>query len=147
MKVILLKDIPKVGRKYDIKEVAEGYAINMLLPRGVVQVATAEAIKKVEMMRSQDMTEKKIQNDLLLKNLEVIKTLTLTLKEKANDKGHLFAGITKETLAEEIFKAARLKVDAESIKIDKPLKTVGEHMITLEVMDKKAEFKVVVEAK
>ncbi len=146
MKVILLKDIPKVGRKYDIKNVADGYAVNMLLPRGAVKIATPDAVKQIEKMKSQDLANKQIQNELLLKNLEVIKNLVITVKGKANDKGHLFAGITKEMLAEEILKSSRLTVDPESIKLDKPLKEVGGHTVKLEILDKKAELKVVVEA-
>ncbi len=146
MKVILLKDIPKVGRKYDVKDVAEGYALNMLIPRGVAKIATPGEVKKIELLKSQDMMDKKIQNELLVKNLEIIKSLVVVIQGKANDKGHLFAGITKETIADEIFKTSRLKLDPESIKLDKPLKTVGEHTLKLEVLDKKVEFKVIVEA-
>ncbi len=146
MKVILLKDVPKIGKKYDIKEVSDGYAANLLLPRGLAKVASADAIKKVELLKSQDLTEKRIQNELLLKSLEVVKNIKLDLTEKANDKGHLFAGITKERLVEEIEKVSRLKVDKESIKLDKPIKEVGEHTVTLEVMGKKAEFQVVIKA-
>mgnify|MGYP003393244377 CR=1 FL=1 len=147
MKIILLKDVPKVGRRYDVKDVAEGYALNMLIPRGLAQIATAQSIKNVEGMKSRDSAEQKIQGELLLKSLEVIKNLTLNLKEKANEKGHLFAGVTKEMLISEIQKVARLNLDPESIKLSKPIKEVGEHRVTVEAMSKKAEFTVVVEAK
>jgi large subunit ribosomal protein L9 len=146
MKVILLKDVPKVGKKYDIKNVAEGYALNLLIPKGLAQIATAQAEKNIEVMKQKDMVEKKVQGELLLKNLEVIKTLVLNIKEKANDKGHLFAGITKERLVEEIIKTARLNLDVDSIKLDKPIKEVGEHEVTVEVLGKSAKFKVIVEA-
>jgi large subunit ribosomal protein L9 len=146
MKVILLKDVPKVGKKYDIKNVAEGYALNLLIPKGLAQIATAQAEKNIEVMKQKDMVEKKVQGELLLKNLEVIKTLVLNIKEKANDKGHLFAGITKERLVEEIIKTARLNLDVDSIKLDKPIKEVGEHEVSVEVLGKSAKFKVIVEA-
>ncbi len=147
MKIVLLKDIPKVGRKYDIKEVSEGHALNMLIPRGLAMIATAQAVKKVETLKANDTTDKKIQLELLLKNLEIIKNLTLHLKEKANDKGHLFAGVTKEMLAEEIQKATKLNTDPESIKLNKPIKEVGEFTVELEAGGKTAKFSVVVETK
>jgi large subunit ribosomal protein L9 len=146
MKVILLKDIPKIGKKYDVKDVADGHALNMLMPRGLVRAATSDALKKVEEMKARDLAEKRIQGELLAKNLESIKDLKVVLKEKANDKGHLFAGITKEMLSSEIQKIARINVDPESIKITKPLKEVGEHKVTVSAMDKKVEFTVTVEA-
>jgi len=146
MKIILLKDVPKVGKKYDIKDVAEGYALNMLIPRKLAAVATAQAVKNIEDMKHKEMSEKKIQEDLLAKNLQAIKGLTLTLKEKANEKGHLFAGVTKEVLVQEILKATRLNLDPGFIHLDKPLKEVGEHTVTVEAMGKKAEFTVQIEA-
>lgn len=142
MKVILLKDVAKVGRRYDIKEVADGYALNMLIPRGMAKRATPDAIAQVEKTKANDLTNKKIQEELLLKNLEVIKNLTLNFKEKTNDKGHLFAGISKERIFEELVKQSKLNLDLSFIKLDKPLKEVGDHKVILEAMGKKAEFTV-----
>jgi len=147
MKIILLKDVAKVGRKYDVKEVADGYALNLLIPKGVAKVATKDAILKVEQLKANDLTNKKIQEELLLKNLEIIKSLKIELKEKANEKGHLFAGVTKERIFEELTKATRLSLNIDSVKLDKPLKEVGEHRITVEAMGKKAEFVVNISAK
>lgn len=146
MKIILLKDVAKVGRKYDIKDVAEGYALNMLIPRGLARVATKDAIAKVEQLKANDLTNKKIQEELLLKNLEIIKNLKIELKEKANEKGHLFAGVTKEMIWKEVTSNSRLNIDLDSIKLNKPLKEVGEHKIVLEAMGKKAEFIVSISA-
>ncbi len=147
MKVILLKDVPKIGRKYDIKNVADGYALNMLIPRGLAEVATPQAVKKVEEMKSNDLTVKKIQEELLMKSLKEIDGLTIKLTEKANDRGHLFAGITKERLLEEIVKSTRLHLDLDSIKLNKPIKEAGEHKILVEVLGKKAEFVLSIQAK
>jgi large subunit ribosomal protein L9 len=144
MKIILLKDIPKVGRKYEVKTVAEGFALNMLIPRGMAQIANAQAMKNLEGMKAKDMAERKIQGELLAKSLETLKKLVLSIKGKANEKGHLFAGITKERLAEEILKTARLNIDLDSIKLEKPIKNLGEHKVVVEAEGKKAEFTVVV---
>ena len=146
MKIILLKDVPKVGQRYDIKDVAEGFALNMLIPRGLAEVATPNAVKKVKEMRRNDLTQKKIEEKLLVKSLENLKNLTVTLKEKANDKGYLFAGITKEMLAGEILKISRLNINPEFIKLVKPIKEVGEHKVLVEVMGRSVEFTVKIEA-
>ena len=146
MKIILLKDVQKVGRRFDIKNVAEGYALNFLIPRGLASIATPQAVAKIETEKKKAQAEEKIQEELLAKNLDTIKGLTLKLKEKANDKGHLFAGITKEILATEILKATRLNIDLGFIKLDKPIKEVGEHKVTIEALHKKAEFTVIIEA-
>ena len=65
MKIILLKDTPKVGKKYDIKDISDGYALNLLIPKGFVEVATDKSIKRVSLEKSKDDVEKKIQEDLL----------------------------------------------------------------------------------
>ncbi len=146
MKVILLKDVPKVGKKYDIKDVADGFALNLLIPRKLAERASPQAVAQIGQVKVAEMAEKKIQEDLLAMNLETIKNLTLTIKEKANDKGHLFAGVTKEVLVAEILKATRLNLDTGFLDLDKPLKSVGEHKVTVEAGGKKVQFTVVIEA-
>ncbi|MES2213247.1 MAG: 50S ribosomal protein L9 [Patescibacteria group bacterium] len=147
MKIILLKDVPKIGKKYDVKEVADGYALNLLIPRELAVIASPQAVIKVEQLKEKDSAEKKIQADLLVKNLEMIKGLKLTLKEKANEKGHLFAGVTREVLTAEILKTTRLNLDPAYVSLEKPIKEVGEHKVMIEVMGKKAEFTVDIQAK
>ncbi|MFZ2522758.1 MAG: 50S ribosomal protein L9 [Minisyncoccia bacterium] len=145
MKIILLKDVPKVGRRYDIKDVADGYALNMLLPRGLAERATPDKIAKIESVKAMDLADKKIQEELLLKNLEEVKKVTLRFKEKANEKGHLFAGLTREIILAALKKDTKFNIDADAIKLDKPIKEVGDHKVQIEVLGKKAEFEVSVE--
>ncbi len=145
MKIILLKDVPKVGRRYEVKDVADGYALNLLLPRGLAEKATTDKIAKLEAQKSSDLANKKIQEELLLKSLEEIKKVTLRFKEKANDKGHLFAGVTREAILEALKKETKFNIDADAIKLDKPIKEVGDHKVTIEVLNKKAEFEVSIE--
>jgi large subunit ribosomal protein L9 len=146
MKIILLKDVQKIGKRFDVKNVADGHALNFLIPRGLAQVATPQAVAKIDAEKQKVMAEEKIQEELLAKNLDTIKGLKLTLKEKANEKGHLFAGVTKEILVTEILKATRLNLDPDFIKLDKPIKTVGEHKVVVEALHKKAELILVIEA-
>src|SRR4051812_15106313 len=98
MKVILLKDVRKVGKKYEIKDVSDGFALNFLIPRKLAEVSSAQALKKLEQRKSQDAATMKVQEDLLLKNLKSLEGATVTLQEQANDKGHLFKGVHSEEI-------------------------------------------------
>jgi large subunit ribosomal protein L9 len=146
MKVILQKDVAKLGRKYDVKEVSSGHAQNLLIPQGLAVVATKEALKKTEVARLAMEAERKIHEDLLAKNIKDLDGVTLTIAGKANDKGHLFAGIHKEAIVDELLKQTQLQVDPSFIQIEHPLKTVGEHAIEVKGGGKSAKFKVVVTA-
>ena len=145
MKVILLKDVQKLGKKFDVKEVSDGHAQNFLIPRGLVSPATPSMMAKVHGLKEKDMAEKKIQADLLVKSFDTIKKTVITIAGKANEKGHLFAGINKEMLLTEVLKQAHLNLDPENVVLEKPLKEIGEHKVKVEAMGKSAEMTVVVE--
>ncbi len=144
MKIILNQDIPKVGKKYDVKNVADGYALNFLIPRGLAMAATVGALKKLEIAKVQLTVEKKVQEDLLLKNLKSLDGAKIEIAEKANDKGHLFAGLHKEQIIPEIKKQTGLDVLPEFLVLDRPIKETGEQMIEVKVQDKTAKFVVIV---
>jgi large subunit ribosomal protein L9 len=146
MKVILLQDVPKIGRKYEVKNVSDGHAINFLMPKGLAELATEKGLKKIEVMKQAHDADVKVQTDLLVKNLDAINSAVVTLKEKANEKGHLFAGIHKAELVPALKEQTRLDISPDFIVLDKPLKEIGEHTVSVEVGDKKAAFKVVIEA-
>jgi len=140
MKIILLKNIVGVGKKYETKDVSDGHALNMLIPRGFAVPATPEASKRIQGEFSKIEGEQKIHSDLLLKNLKDLDGVVITMLEKANEKGHLFAGIHKNEIIPEIQKQTRLQVDAEHIVLDKPIKELGDHNIDMKIGDKKASF-------
>ncbi len=146
MKIILLQDVEKVGKKYDIKNVSDGHALNLLIPRGLAEVATAAALKKVEKLKSEDIDHKKVQEDLLLMNLKAIEGVTLEILEKANDKGHLFAGVHKPEIIAHMKNDKHIDLLPEFIVLDKPIKEVGEHTVEIKVKDKKAMLKLVIGA-
>lgn len=140
MKIIMLKDVAKVGRKYETKDVAEGYALNLLIPKGLAIAATSDAVKRIGLEILKDEGEKKLHHELLMKNLKELDGATITMKEKANDKGHLFAGVHKAELIPEIQKQTRIQVDESHIVLEKPIKEIGKHEIVIKVGDKKASF-------
>lgn len=146
MKVILLKDVQKVGRKFEVVEVAEGFASNSLIPSGLAETATAKALARAEKFRAQESADQKVREELLLKNLKDISGVTLEISGKANEKGHLFAGIHKEALVPALKEQTRLDIAPEYIILEKPLKEVGEHKVTVTVQEKSVEFTVIIKA-
>ena len=144
MKIILNQDIPKVGKKYEVKNVADGHALNFLIPRGLAESATAGALKKLETAKAVVAVEKKVQEDLLLKNLKSLDGAKIEIVEKANDKGHLFAGLHKEQIIPEIKKQTGLDVLPEFLILEKPIKQVGEQALEVKIQDQSAKFVVVV---
>src|SRR6266850_366694 len=99
MKVILLKNVDKLGKKFDIKEVSNGHALNLLMPQGLAIAATPAAIKRVEAEKAKSEGERKVHEELLIQNLAAIEGATVSISGKANDKGHLFAGLKAEDIA------------------------------------------------
>ena len=125
MKVILIKDVAKVGKKHETKEVSSGHALNYLIPRGEAVAATPDALKRTEVARAKMESERKVLEDLLAKNINDLDGITLSVSGKANDKGHLFAGLHREAIVAELLKQTGLQVSPEMIQIEHPVKEVG----------------------
>ncbi len=145
MQVIFLHDVPRVGKKYDVKEVNDGYAVNFLLPRKLAVIATPKAVAELEMRQKEIVLEREVQESLLLKNLEEIKGKTITIKGKANELGHLFSAIHKKEIVEAMKEQNRADIGEEFIVLEKPIKQVGEFEIPISIKGKNSSFKLIVE--
>lgn len=140
MKVILLSDVLKVGKKYDIVDVAPGYARNFLLARGLGEAVTKINAKHVAALGAKREIEKKKQEEHLNKSLVKVSGVVITLSRKANEEGHLYAGVTKEDLALALGEAVGAVYTADHITLEKPIKEIGEFTITAVVGEKNATF-------
>ncbi|MFZ2150312.1 MAG: 50S ribosomal protein L9 [Minisyncoccia bacterium] len=145
MKVIFLQDVPRVGKRHDIKEVNDGYAMNFLMPRKLAEAATPQAVAELEKRKKNLEIENRIQEDLLDKNLEEMKGKVLTIGAKTDEKGHLFKGIHSKELVDEMKKQHHADISAEFIVLEKPIKEVGEFTIPIEIKGKKSWFKLIIE--
>jgi large subunit ribosomal protein L9 len=135
-----------MGKKYDIKEVSDGYAQNFLFPKKLAEVANKGTEKMVEKFKQAEIEMKKVDQALLHRSLKVLGETTITLKGKANEEGKLFAAIHKEEISEKLKEQAGIEMPAEYIDLEKPVKELGEHKISVIVGEMKGEFKLVVEA-
>jgi large subunit ribosomal protein L9 len=147
MQIILLKDVKGVGRKHEIKAVADGYALNSLIPNKLAEVATPGALARVALLREQEEVERKIKEDLLAKNLKAIHDARVEVEVAANEEGHLFAGLHGAEIAPLVKSATGIDLLPEFIQLDKPIKTTGEHKIDVKVQGKSATFTLVVKAR
>lgn len=146
MKVLFLKDVPKLGKKHDVKEVSDGYARNFLFPKKLAEPATKEAEQRVLKIKKEQAEMRKIDEDLLMKNLKALADTVVTLQGKANEKGHLFAAIHKEEIISKI-RETGLRIPADHILLEKPIKETGEHIIPFTLGTKQGTFRLVVEGK
>ena len=136
MKVILLENVAKVGKKFEERKVSDGYGANLLIPRGLAVISTPKAKKRLVEAKAAHEAEEKVKKELLIKSIEDIKKTKITISAKANDKGHLFAGIHKEEIVPALAEQARLNIDPEFITLEHSIKEVGEHDIEIKVDDK-----------
>lgn len=144
MKVIFLQDVPRVGRKYEVKQINDGYAMNFLLPRKLAQLATPHALAELDKRQKDIVLEKEVQEDLLTKSMEEIKSKVVEISAKADEKGHLFSGIHARELAEAMKKEHRIEMKEELIMLDKPIKELGEFEIPIKIGNKKSSFKLII---
>ena len=144
MRVIFLQDVPRVGKRYDIKEINGGYAMNFLFPRKLAEPATPQAIAELEKRKKNIAIEREVQEDLLMKNLEEIKGKIIKIQGKANEKGNLFSAIHKKEIVEEMKKQHHADISEEFIVLEKPIKEIGEFEVPIEIKGKKSSFQLIV---
>lgn len=146
MKIILLSDIKKIGKKWDIKRVADGYARNFLFPRGLARLANQEALdrleeelRKRELLATQELG--KIED-----SISSLDGLDVVIKVKVEDNSKLYASINTETIMHALSDMG-YKVSKDNIKLDKPIKELGEYEVSIEFdHGLEAEIKLIVEA-
>lgn len=144
MKVILLQNVPKVGHKYEIKTVADGYAANFLFPKKLAEAATSAKIKALEAQRKEIEAEQKVQQDLLTKNLKSLKDVRVEITAKANEQGHLFRGLHKDGILVALKEQKHIDLPEGAIMLDEPIKMIGDHTISVSALNVTSSFTLVV---
>ncbi len=132
MKVLFLKDVKGQGRKGELKEVSEGYALNFLVKNGLAAAATEKIQAKEKQKADAKIAElEKIKaKHLALK--EQIEKRRFTLPAKAGDGGKLFGAVREKDVAELLTQKLDKTIDKNLVRIDTPIRTVGEHVVSLE---------------
>jgi len=130
MKVVLLEDVEKVGKKYDVKQVADGFARNFLIPKNLAKVATKELSEWAEMQKQ--LLEKKAEE-----NLKKIQTAASSIdgqevifQVKVGPEGQLFESINAQKISEKL-KELGLEVKKNQIDLAEPIKETGEYPVKI----------------
>jgi large subunit ribosomal protein L9 len=133
MKVILLQEVRGTGKRREVKEVADGYARNFLFPNKLAEAATPAALKAL----AKELEELKHEDRELMKRLEELsRTLAdrhLDFFVKADEKGNVFGSVSKEMVLKAMREQGWLGKERVEIQIDHPLKTLGEHLVEVDL--------------
>jgi large subunit ribosomal protein L9 len=128
MKILLLKDVYKLGRAGDVKKVANGYGRNYLIPQGFAVLATPEAIQQADYIREVADKERAILNEEMSGIAEQMEDVRLTFPVRASETGRLYGSVNTRMIAEAINE--QLDLDISHRQIDaQPIRMIGEHTI------------------
>lgn len=129
MKVIFLQDVHNIGKKGEVKKVADGYAQNFLFPRKLATVATPLAMQKSAAEQQRKSSEEKMHKELAEKTAATIDGNTITLVRKAK-KEKIFGSIAAKDVAEECRKQ-NINIEVSMIRLEKPIKELGKHEVKI----------------
>jgi large subunit ribosomal protein L9 len=132
MKVLLIQDVKKIGKKGEVLEVKEGYARNFLIPNGLGVEASGGALKQVQ--EGQRAQEKKMarEKEEALQLAAQLEKVRVVIKHKAGAEGHLFGSVTSSEIADAL-KQKGFEVDKKKIVLDDPIRLVGVHSAKLKL--------------
>jgi len=145
MKVILLTDVPKVGNRYEVKDLSQGYAQNVLLAKGLAVLATPHELAKVENRKKEIEKKKQEEAKAFEELISVVSSHPVVIKVKANEKGHLFKSVNKRDVIDAVKNTKGVIVDEDHLVMDH-IKELGSHKVILRRGDKKGECEILVEA-
>lgn len=128
MRVLLVKDVYKLGHAGEVKKVADGYGRNYLIPQGMAVLATAGALKQAETLRQNAAIARSKLNAEMQGVADKLKGLTLTFAAKAGETGKLYGSITTAQVAAKIKEASGLEIDRRNVG-HQPLRELGEFQV------------------
>ena len=144
MKILLLKDVFKLGRAGDIKKVADGYGRNFLMPQGLAVLATPGAIKQADRIRIKAAEQRTALNEELGGLADKIRELRLLFPAKAGETDKLYGSITTQQVADAVAKETGFNIKKQQLEAQ-PIRTLGEHTVAARLtIDLVPEFTVIV---
>jgi large subunit ribosomal protein L9 len=131
--VILLADVEKVGLRGEVVAVARGYARNYLLPRKLAEVATPARVEELRRREAQRARHEARTLEQGHEIGELLRKTVLRFEVKAGPSGALFGSVTPTDIADELWRARKVRVDRRKIELDEPIKRIGRYEVPVEV--------------
>ena len=133
MQVILTQEVKKLGKKGEVINVAEGYGRNFLIPRGLAMAANDSNLRNLQHQQrvEQDKAQREEQEAKAI--AARLATTGVTVTVKVGEGGRLFGSVTAETIAAAVQKATGLEIDRRRVKIDEPIKALGEYTVPVKL--------------
>ncbi len=143
MEVLLLRNVDQLGQAGDIKRVADGYARNYLIPRGLAVVATPGAIKQAKQVRQATASRQAKALSEAQALAQLLDGISVTFQARAGESDRLYGSITSANIAEALAEKVGQDVDRRKIDLEEPIKELGTHAVTVRLAHE-AEAKVTV---
>ena len=145
MKVVFIKDVTRVGRAGEVKEVADGYAKNFLLPKKLALPATPSSIKMAEAQLQKEEQGQQLHAEELVEVARQLEGLSLDFKMKVMEEGRLYGSIRDNQIAEELKRLTGIDIERTRIELLEPIRQVGSYELTIRLgRDLAPKVKVVV---
>jgi large subunit ribosomal protein L9 len=146
MKVILLQDVAKIGKRSDVVDVPDGYAMNQLIPKRMAEPATAQNQKRVAKLQADAEATRAADRERFEKAQAALTETKVTIAMETNELGHLFKAVSEKDIAEAA-QAVGIDIDEAMIQVGDPIKEVGEHPVKLIRGEDVADFTIEVAKK
>ena len=144
MKIILTTDVPKLGNRYDIKDLKDGYA-NVLISKGVALLASPQALASLASKKAQSEKKKEEEMKIFDSLISSMDNKKIEVKVKANEKGHLFKSVSAQEIVRAIKETTGIEVEESSIVMNH-IKEVGAHTVEIKKGNRKGKCEVIVKA-
>jgi large subunit ribosomal protein L9 len=133
MIVILLKDLKGTGKAGDVVKVSDGYARNLLIPKGIAREATEGNVRSLEKQKAIAAHKEEENRDKALRMAEQLSGLTVVIATKGGENGRLFGSITAKDIAEALLSQHGIELDKKKIVLDSPIKVTGETEVPVKI--------------
>ena len=146
MKVVLVQDVPRLGRVGEVREVADGYGRNFLLPKKLALPATPSALKQAEVLLQKEVKGKERLAVELSELAQQLEGFSITFKEKVVAEGRLYGSVREVQIAQELSRLTGFEIGKGSVELEEPIQQLGSYEVTVRLAkDLTPKIKIIVE--